>query len=394
MNIYNASDLHILMVVWSFPPDFGGAGIQAAYLAKQLKDSGIDVEFIANNKEKGSQHDNYNGLTIYRYSTFARNHKISEALFIIRILIHILRVNKYHIIHFHSMEGLEALIFPILRMLKKKIIFKMTLAGSDDPASYKRRRYLSSIYSLGLKYVNCFIAISSKQIELVEKGGISKNRCVYVPNGVDIDKYREVNKNQKIILKKQLGLIEFNKIFLSVGKIEDRKNYIFLLDVWKILLTKYPASALILVGPGNTDENEYYRKLNQRIQGNALSGVIFTGQVDNVDLYMKVADTFLFASKMEGFGTVLIEALTTSLPVVVKNIEKVTEDIIGEESKEIARICYSNSPEEFASLVIDLNENKDVNARKEIIQLYREKFAMRNISSQYTSLYLNLLAES
>lgn len=386
------------MVTWAFPPYFGGAAIQAIYLAQQLKENGVDVEFITNNAEQRSKHDNYNGLKVFRCSTFLKNptgfNKISELIFAIRIFLYVLRMRKFNIIHFHSIQGIEALLFPILRLLGKKVILKMTLIGADDPKAFKNRKYLSVFYLWGMKYVNYLIAISTRQIQLVKESGITRAKCCYIPNGVDIAKYKELDENNKRKLKEQLCLNHYDKIFLTVGKLEDRKNSLFLLDVWKYLMKEYPNAIFLFVGPGNSDNNEYYLNLKHNIRANTLSRVLFTGHINDVDTYMKISDIFLFASKTEGLPNVLIEALATSVPVVTLNIEGVIGDIIQEGNDDIARICYRSSPEDFVHMVISLDCDFNRIERNKRILLHRKKFDMHHIGSQYVELYHKLLSEN
>jgi len=65
--------MNILMVTSAFPPYFGGAAVQATYLAQGLKTCGLNVEFITDNEERQSVHDIYKGIRIYRCSSFFSN---------------------------------------------------------------------------------------------------------------------------------------------------------------------------------------------------------------------------------------------------------------------------------------------------------------------------------
>jgi glycosyltransferase involved in cell wall biosynthesis len=390
--------MNILMVTSAFPPYFGGAAVQATYLAQGLKARGVDVEFITDNEERPSVRDIYKGIRVYRCSSFfdnmAMTGKRSELIFTLRILLYVIRNwRRYDVIHFHSIRGWEALIFPLLKLMGKKLIYKFTLVGSDDPMAFKRRNFMAPAYLWGLSFVDKYIAIASVQADLTEEAGLQRERVLHLPNGVDTRRYAAPEPDARAALKSELGFSQYDKIFYSIGKIEDRKNYKFLLRAWKILSRQYPNSAIVFAGTGNTEDSEYYRELLQMIDDDQLPGVVFLGHRDNVDDYMKISDAFLFASKAEGFGTVLIEAAVTGVPVVARNIEGVTEDILLPEDHDLARICYEDDAEAFAAMTIDLLGNYDQAGRARSIARFQRVYGLEHITSRYVDLYQKLLGE-
>jgi len=390
--------MNILMVTSAFPPYFGGAAVQATYLAKGLQARGVGVEFITDNEERPSMHEVYQGIPVYRCSSFfdnmAMTAKRSELIFTLRILLYIMRHWRRHdVIHFHSIRGTEALIFPLLKIMGKKLIFKFTLVGSDDPMAFKRRNHMARLYLWGMTFVDKFIAIASVQVDLTEEAGLQRERVLHLPNGVDTTRYAALAPDARAALKAALGLGQYDKIFYSIGKIEDRKNYKFLLQAWKILCRRYPNSAIVFAGTGNTADREYYRDLLRMIEQDDLPGVVFLGHRENVDDYMKVSDAFLFASKAEGFGTVLIEAAVAGVPVVARNIEGVTEDILLPEDRDLARICYEDDANAFAAMTIDLLGNYDDAGRARSIKRFQRVYGLEHITGRYVQLYRNLLGK-
>jgi glycosyltransferase involved in cell wall biosynthesis len=252
---------------------------------------------------------------------------------------------------------------------------------------------MGPVYLWGLSFIDKFIAIASVQVELTEQAGLPRERVQHLPNGVDTRRYAAPAPDARAALKQELGFGQYDKIFYSIGKIEDRKNYKFLLEAWKYLAVQYPNSAIVFAGTGNTDDREYYRELLQMIERDQLPGVVFLGHRDNVDDYMKISDAFLFASKAEGFGTVLIEAAVTAVPVVALNIEGVTEDILLPEDKDLARICYDVSPKVFADMTIDLLSNYDPAGRAQSIARFQRVYGLEHIAGRYVELYRHLLGK-
>ena len=101
--------------------------------------------------------------------------------------------------------------------------------------------------------------------------------------------------------------------FLWAGRMDYRKGLELLLEAIKTL-PKDDSWEVIFCGAGK--EFEYYRKL---ISAFDLSGnVIMTGQLAYSEMseWYKKADVFVFPSLRETTGTVIIEAMSHSLPVI------------------------------------------------------------------------------
>ncbi|RQW82156.1 MAG: glycosyltransferase family 1 protein, partial [Geobacter sp.] len=322
--------IHVLMVAIKFPPHFGGAAIQASYLAAELVRRGAAVQFITDNDDRPTMQDVYNGLPVYRFSTFLKMQtKAKEAVYVFRVFWFIVTHPEYRIIHFHSIRGTESLMFPLLRLMGRKILVKLTLVDNDDPMTLRRRK-LGRFFRWGLSFVNHFTAISRRLCELASEAKIPAQRVSLITNGVETNRFLRPSAEERYTLRDRLELPQDAILFLCVGKIEPRKGYDFLLQAWQHIQSLVYRPVLVIAGPGNTPENPFYQKLTTTIRELQLKRVRFTGQVETVETYMRSADCFLFCSRQEGFGTVLIEAMASGVPVVARHILHVTEDILIE----------------------------------------------------------------
>lgn len=380
------------MVSMLFPPNFGGAAVQSLRLAKGLTDKGLNVEFVADNGAQQTViNDSYEGITVARLKTYSNDihSKFRELMFCIKLFLFVISRPDIKIIHFHSVRGFELFLFPFFRMIGKKILLKLTLVDSDDPLTFKRRRLLSPLYMWGLKAAHSMAAISEELKHRAIATGIEAN-CVHkIFNGFDEKNFFIPDDLLKKTLRKQLQIDESALVFLSIGKVEHRKGYDLLIESFFWIQQKLPNAQLLIVGPGNDERNVFYNELCKSITEKKLRNVIFVGKKNNIHEYTKAVDAFLFCSRQEGFGTVLIEAMACGLPTLAMNIEGVTEDIITD--FRTSGINYSHQPEDFAKDALELIHQADKQHILKATEELKQRFSITNIADQYVNLYRSIL---
>jgi L-malate glycosyltransferase len=381
----------ILMVSMFFPPTFGGASVQSLRLAKELIKQGCQVEFLSDNATKPTiYNDQYDGVVVTRLKTYSENlhSKIRELIFSIKLIKFLLFRPDLKIVHFHAIRGLELLTFPIIRLMGKKIILKLTLVGVDDPMAFKSRKLLSPFFMWGLRSANHMIAISDELQQRSYQAGFDDKVVKKIFNGFDEENFFIPGLALKTELRQKLNIPASTPVFLSVGKVEYRKGYDLLLQAFADIQKAMPDAVLVVVGPDNVETNSYYVNLLAFITEHQLKNIHFVGRQYNVHEFTKASDYFLFCSRQEGFGTVMIEAMACGLPTIAMNIQGVTEDIVTD--ARIGIINYSHDPAEFAQQTLNLIQA----AKQEDIQLavkaLSNQFSISNIAKSYISLYHQL----
>jgi len=175
--------------------------------------------------------------------------------------------------------------------------------------------------------------------------------------------YEGCNKNFEFLIS-NFESISNDKIFnskyiLFVGRLEERKNIIGILEAYKILKEKYKiAHRLILAGsPGYKYEFIKLKIKNLKLEINEL------GYVDDALKYklLSNADVFLFPTFYEGFGLPILEAQVAGAPVVASNNSSILE-VAGES----AILINPKKPEEIAEAVWKILS--DNNLREELIR--------------------------
>ena len=135
------------------------------------------------------------------------------------------------------------------------------------------------------------------------------------------DSYNALLKSTKSINKKLNNLLidkknkNKNKPFLFgfVGRIAKDKGILDLIAAFREHQTIYPNSHLIIIGPQELDY-EFQNQLNYQ-------NILYLGFKRNLYLYYNCLDTLVLPSYREGFGSVLLEAAASSLPIISTNVD-------------------------------------------------------------------------
>ena len=138
-----------------------------------------------------------------------------------------------------------------------------------------------------------------------------------------------------------------NKTVITAGRLTAPKNFASLISTWKIVNKHHPDWKLEIWGEGNL-RNE----LRQQIENLQLKdSANLMGYTDDIISKFAEASIFVCTSQFEGFGLVIVEAMSCGLPVVSYSCPCGPKDIItdgtdgflvsiGDEQKMAERINY------------------------------------------------------
>lgn len=206
----------------------------------------------------------------------------------------------------------------------------------------KNKKILDDICKKLLKYLVVFfedktvtelIVPSNKIYNLFkDKYKFTKNIHI-IQTGIETSKFYKENFNQKDInsLKKKLGIKKKDFVVMTVSRLAKEKSVDRIINNHKELVKKYSNMNLLIVGDGPDID-----KLKDEAKSLGVSdSVIFTGKVplSDIPIYYQLGNVFVTASKSETQGLTVVEAISSSLPVVaVKDdsfVNSVIEDFNG-----------------------------------------------------------------
>ncbi|GAA3905943.1 hypothetical protein GCM10022228_15240 [Halomonas cibimaris] len=149
------------------------------------------------------------------------------------------------------------------------------------------------------------------------------------PTGIEYERFAHVDAEAVSTLRNRLGLAD-KRVLVSISRLSREKNIDFLLDGLRLLHDGGEHSAhLLLVGEGHDR-----RRLEARAAALGLGEhVTLAGAVapEDIPAYCHAAELFVFASRSETQGMVVLEAMAAGLPVVVIRSSGI-EDIVSQGS--------------------------------------------------------------
>jgi len=195
--------------------------------------------------------------------------------------------------------------------------------GKYDPA---RMFFIKRVTPVLIRKLNMVLTVSqSSKNDIVSFCGIPEERIVVTPNGVDLDVYCELDRQQALDRVGSVYGIQAPYI-LYVSRIEHPgKNHVRLIQAFDLLKEKagIPHRLVLAGSKWNRAEEVYLAASKTRYSAD----ITFLGFVEGADLpsLYRGADLFAFPSLFEGFGMPILEAMACGTPVVCSNLSSMPE---------------------------------------------------------------------
>lgn len=212
---------------------------------------------------------------------------------------------RFDILHFHE-PLMPALPMTMLRMSTTANVGTFHAFSRSNVGYYYGRPLLQPY----LAHLHRAIAVSEPARDFVNRYFPNFPMRV-IPNGVDVELYKPG-------LAPIRHLRDDNVNILFLGRLEKRKGLGDLLRAYRIVQSRVPRSRLIVVGDG-----PLRGRVEAFVSHHRLPNVVLAGYVpDSVKpRYYDSADIFCApATGAESFGIVLLEALSSGLPIVATEV--------------------------------------------------------------------------
>ncbi len=282
-----------------------------------------------------------------------------------------MKKEKFDVLHFHNFVVPSAL--QILE--KSKCLNIMTFHANMEAMPMLERESINNMFVEKMnEKMHGIIGVASFNLDMFND---FKGPKKVIPNGIDLNEF-----NPQIS-----GLDKFdkNKInILFLGRIEERKGLIYLLEAYRLLQEKYDNLRLIIVGDGPLKKD-----CKKFAEDNNLREIYWEGEKTGpaARRYFSTCDIYCSPAVFgESFGIVLLEAMACGKPITGFANGGYKELLKGTKGEE-----FLAKPKDFTGLADKLEKLiKDEILRKEMGEWGLEevkKYSWEKIADQVLDFY-------
>lgn len=194
--------------------------------------------------------------------------------------------------------------------------------------SYWERVYMRFSIKNSCRWAKEIISVSrnTKQ-DLMALYGVSSDKIRVIYEGYNAEE--KVQSPKSKIQTKESGFQKYKPYLLFVGRLEERKNIVGIVETFEILKREYDIPhKLVLAGRSGYKYGNIEDKINNSDFKKDIYVLGFVPDGEKFNL-IKEADVFMFPTFYEGFGIPILEAQSAGVPVVTSNISSMPE-VAGE----------------------------------------------------------------
>jgi L-malate glycosyltransferase len=362
-------------------PTYGGSGIVATELGKELADRGHEIHFISyalpmrlNTAQPNIQ---FHEVEVTTYPLF--DHP-PYALALATKMAEVADTHHLDLLHCHYAIPHSVSAFLAKSMLlPRRLVVVTTLHGTDITLVGADRSYLP-ITRFSIDQSDGVTAVSQylKEATINVIGARRDIEVIY--NFVNCNQYQP-SENRAL---KEYFAPNNESILIHVSNFRAVKRPTDIVDIFVRVQREIPA-VLLMVGDGPERSNAEWSARNNGVE----QKVHFLGKQDNIQELIGISDLLLLPSENESFGLVALEAMACEVPVVASRVgglpEVVTDGVEG----------FLAEPRDIDSMArYALNILSDKSFRREMGKRAREKaqqFCSTKIIPLYEAFYRKVL---
>ena len=306
-------------------PTYGGSGIVATELGKELADRGHEIHFISyalpmrlNTPLANIQ---FHEVEVTTYPLFDH---APYALALATKMAEVAEIHGLDLLHCHYAIPHSVSAFLAKSMLRpRKLPVVTTLHGTDITLVGSDRSYLP-ITRFSIDQSDGVTAVSRFLKEATINVIGAKNDIEIIYNFVNCDKYKR-SKDKDL---KNYFAPHNEKILIHVSNFRPVKRPTDVVEIFVHVQEKIP-SVLLMVGDGPERSNAEWSARHSGVE----QKVYFMGKQDNIEELIGISDLLLLPSENESFGLVALEAMASEVPVVASRVgglpEVLTDGVEG-----------------------------------------------------------------
>lgn len=309
--------MNILLISDVYFPRVNGVSTSIRTFAEQLQKLGHSVHLIAPDYKVETIDEAWITRVPARSIYFDPEDKLMKYREILHLL-PVLKSKKFDLIHIHTPFVAHYAGLKLGKLLQIPVVETYHTFFEDYLQHYLpwipkfAARGLARLISKNqCNQVDAIVAPSQPMLDVLRTYGIN-TKAEVIATGLQEASFNTADSEA---FKAKYGIAQNRPMLLYVGRVAFEKNIDFLVRVTQLLTKDMPEVLLVITGEGPAEHSLRALVKTLGMENN----VQFIGYLDrNTELNAcyKAADIFVFASKSETQGLVLLEAMAQATPVV------------------------------------------------------------------------------
>jgi len=282
-------------------------------------------------------------------------------------------------------------IVPALYFSKQVPIVLIKHIGTQKP----KRDFLHAwIY----QHVKHIIAISTViRNNVVETHPIDSDRVSVIHNGVSLERF-DPHRANRAGIRKEFSISHDEIVIGIIGRLQVAKGYLEFLKMASMIAQSYKNVRFMIVGEATRGHETEAQMILAKIEELGLQQrIIYTGYREDVPSLLAAMDLFVFPSRAEAFGLVLIEAMAMQLPVIACRSDGVLDIVVENET---GFLFTPKDVKELYQAVLDLLEHPEKRVvfgqagHRRVIEKFSDTLMLDNVEILYHTLISQYRASS
>ncbi len=232
----------------------------------------------------------------------------------------------------------------MLSYKKVPLIFFRTLIKDISKKPLSRFKY-------NYKYLVKLICVSQAVVDVLKPAIKNHSRFSIVGSATDLAEFPK--KEATGVLHKEFNLEKNTIIIGNISAFVPFKDHYTFVDASKIIKSKISNVKFFLIGTGKLENNikDYVEKQGLK------NDFIFTGFRQDIPEIFPEFDLFMFTSKLEPTGGVLLEAYNCHVPIVATKHGGIPEVVVH---KKTGLLCEKENANDFAKKALEILSNDEL----------------------------------
>ena len=234
----------------------------------------------------------------------------------------------------------------LLANKKVPMVFFRTMIKDISKSTLTKWKY-------NYKHLVKLICVSQAVIDVLKPAIKDHSKFSIVGSATNLDDFKSQTKSYK--LHDELGLTHDTQLVANISAFVPFKDHFTFVKTVKLLKNKLPNTKFLLIGTGKLENKikEYVKELQLE------NDIIFLGFRNDIPEIFPDFDLFLFTSKLEPTGGVLLEAYACGVPIVASNSGGIPEVVVQNKT---GLLCEKENPEAFAEAVLKVLSDNELKA--------------------------------